>query len=250
MDNYSEIGLERSGFVAVIEMRRPPDNYFDAVIVGQIADALEALDKDAACRAVVLAASGRSFCAGAKLGGPPRPRTVYDEAVRLFRTQKPIVAALEGPAVGGGLGLALAADFRVICPEAWLSANFTRLGLHPGFGLTVTLPELVGRNAAQLILYTGRRVGGEQAVEMGLANVLAARAEVRTAAIALAAEIAECGPLAVSETRATLRAGLADRILAAFEVEQNKQKQLRGTADFAEGVKAQAERRPAQFSGK
>ena len=76
--------------------------------------------------------------------------------MRIFRNKKPIVAAIHGAAIGGGLGLAVSADFRVTCPEARFAANFTKLGFHPGFGLTATLPELVGKNNAELIFYTSR----------------------------------------------------------------------------------------------
>ena len=90
------------------------------------------------------------------------------QAVRIFRDKKPIVAAVHGAAIGGGLGLAVSADFRVTCPEARFAANFTKLGFHPGFGLTATLPELVGKNNAELIFYTSRRVTGEEATRWAL----------------------------------------------------------------------------------
>ena len=88
---------------------------------------------------------------------------LYIEGNRLFRTKKPIVAAMHGAAVGGGLGLAMVADFRVTCPEARFCANFTRLGFHPGFGLTVTLPAVIGPTKAALMFYTSRRVPGDEA---------------------------------------------------------------------------------------
>ena len=104
---------------------------------------------------------------------------------------------MHGAAVGGGLGLALVADFRVTCQEARFSANFNRLGFHPGFGLTATLPRLVGAQQAALLFYTGRRIPGDEAVRIGLADVLVPQAEVRSAAQALALEIAQSAPLAV-----------------------------------------------------
>ena len=169
--------------------------------------------------------------------------------MRIFRAKKPIVAAVHGAAIGGGLGLALAADFRVTCPEARFAANFTKLGFHPGFGLTATLPELVGKNNAELIFYTSRRVTGEEATRMGLANVCVPQDQVRAEAMKLAAEIAECSPLGLLSTRATMRAGLADRVLAATNHELAEQTRLRATEDFKEGVKA-TERTPGrQFQG-
>ncbi len=169
--------------------------------------------------------------------------------MRIFRNKKPIVAAVHGAAIGGGLGLAVSADFRVTCPEARFAANFTKLGFHPGFGLTATLPELVGKNNAELIFYTSRRVTGEEAYRMGLANVCVPQDQVRAAAMKLAQEIAECSPLGLLSTRATMRAGLADRVLAATNHELAEQTRLRATEDFKEGVKATAERRRREFQG-
>ena len=175
---------------------------------------------------------------------------LYLEAIRLFRTKKPIVAAVHGAAVGGGLGLAMVADFRVACSETRFAANFTRLGFHPGFGLTVTLPLVVGASKAALMFYTSRRVTGEEAYAMGLADVLVAQDQVREAAIKLAAEIAENSPLGLIATRATMRGDLADRVRAATEHELEEQNWLRKTDDFREGVKATAERRVPNFTGK
>ncbi|MFL4999403.1 MAG: enoyl-CoA hydratase/isomerase family protein [Xanthobacteraceae bacterium] len=262
MGPFKDIAVEKSGFVALIEIRRPPNNFFDIALIREIAGALEALDEDT-CRAVVLASQGKAFCAGANFGdgsalgregrmpGEPAQGTtghLYLEAIRLFRTRKPIVAAVHGAAVGGGLGLALVADFRVTCPEARFCANFTRLGFHPGFGLTTTLPEVIGKTNAALMFYTSRRVTGEEAYRMGLADMLVAQDQVRSAAQKLAAEIAENAPLGLIATRATMRADLADRVRAATEHELVEQTRLRLTDDFKEGVKAMAERRVPDFA--
>src|SRR6185295_574120 len=260
----ADIGIERSGPVATIEIQRPPHNFFDVVLINAIADALEALDKDDKCRAVVLAAQGKSFCAGANFGdgsaldkAGQRPGEamqpighLYIQAVRLFRSKKPIVGAIHAAAVGGGLGLAMVPDFRVAYRETRFCANFTRLGFHPGFGLTTTLPELVGRREAALMFYTSRRIKGEEALRIGLADVLVPLDEVRPAALALAREIAECSPLGVVATRATLRRGLAERVREATEHELAEQTRLRRTEDFREGVKAMAERRTPRFTGR
>ncbi|MGH6725151.1 MAG: enoyl-CoA hydratase/isomerase family protein [Pseudolabrys sp.] len=266
MGSFKDIAVEKTGLVTVIEIRRPPNNFFDIALIQEIAGALEALDQDSACRAVVLAAQGKAFCAGANFGDGSalnkegqregelnREKAVqhlYIEGNRLFRTKKPIVAAVHGAAVGGGLGLAMVADFRVACPETRFAANFTRLGFHPGFGLTVTLPLVVGPTKAAMMFYTSRRVRGDEAYAMGLADVLVPQAEVRDAAIKLAAEIAENAPLGVISTRATMRGDLADRVLKATEHELKEQTWLRKTDDFKEGVKATAERRLPNFSGR
>ena len=266
MANYTDIGVEKHGHVGLIEIRRPPLNFFNVALINQIADALEELDKDIEIRASVLAAQGKAFCAGADFSDPDRQKQeeqsksdpasnlpinhLYVQAVRIFRAKKPFVAAVHGAAIGGGFGLAVAADFRVTCPEARFAANFTKLGFHPGFGLTATLPELVGRNNAELIFYTSRRINGEDATKMGLANVCVPQDQVRAAAMKLASEIAECSPLGLLSTRATMRAGLAERVMAATNHELAEQTRLRSTEDFKEGIKATEERRVANFRGR
>ncbi len=251
--DFQKISVELEGNVATVELRDPPHNFFSLDLIGEVGDALEALDLEPACRAIVLAAQGASFSAGANFGAggvqesARYPGHLYDQAVRVFRTRKPIVAAVHGPAIGGGLGLALAADFRVTCPEARFSANFARLGFHPGFGLTETLPALVGRQTAALLMLTGRRVKGDDAMAMGLADRLVPQAEVRESAYELAGEIAGSAPLALLSIRAALRAGLADRVKAATDREKAEQDRLFRTEDAREGIRAYGERRTPEF---
>ena len=254
---YKDITLETTGHVAVVTLRRPPHNYFDNALIREIADAFERCDRDANIRAIVLAAEGKSFCAGADFINRADTGTVaeggqhlYKEAARLFRARKPVVAAVQGAAIGGGFGLALMADFRVTCPEARFSANFARLGLHPGFGLTEVLPRLVGAQKAALLFYTGRRIGGEEAVRIGLADVLCSQAELHATAMSLAEEIAQSAPLAVLSIRETLRRGLVEAVERATERELVEQEWQRRTADFKEGVASTNERRPPKFLGR
>ncbi len=244
------VTVEHAGAVALVELRRPPENFFSVEMITAIADALESLDRDDGCRAVVLCAEGKHFCAGADFSRSRADTTadLYAAAVRLFRTAKPIVAAVHGAAIGGGLGLAMAADFRIAAPSSRFSANFARLGFHHGFGLTVTLPRAVGAQRAAQLLLTGRRIDGEEAAAIGLVDRLVGDDEVRAGAIALAGEVAASAPLAVESIRATLRAGLADEVAAATEHERAEQERLRVTVDFAEGTRAMAERRNPVFS--
>lgn len=260
----SDIGIEKTGHVALVEIRRPPNNFFDIPLIKDIAGAFESFDEDSNIRAIVLAAQGKAFCAGANFGdgstldaqgrrsNEPGPGVapLYIEGNRLFRTKKPIIAAVHGAAVGGGLGLAMVADFRVACPEARFCANFTRLGFHPGFGLTVTLPAVIGETKASLMFYTSRRVPGDEAYAMGLADVLVRQDQVRDAAIKLAAEIGENSPLGLIATRMTMRGGIADRVREATDHELEEQTRLRKTDDFKEGVKSMSERRVPDFKGR
>ena len=254
---YSDIDVSLQGHVALVEIRRPPHNYFNQELVSQLATAFELLDDESQCRAIVLASQGKSFCAGANFDdgsgheiiAAGDGRHLYEDAARLFATRKPIVGAIQGAAVGGGLGLALVPDFRVGCPEARFCANFTMLGFHPGFGLTCTLPALVGQQKANLMLYTSRRIRGEEALAMGLLDVLVPADRLRSAAFDLAHEIAGAAPLGVMETRATMRAGLLERFRAATSREKQVQDRLRTTEDFREGVAASSQRRKPDFNG-
>ena len=257
-DQGPAVDVSFDGSVATVEIRRPPHNFFDIPLITQLADTFEDLEADRRCHAIVLAAQGTAFCAGANFANrdatPPQrsPRglnPLYAEAIRLFSCSKPVVAAVHGPAIGGGLGLALVADFRVTCAEARFSANFNRLGFHPGFGLSVTLPRLVGPQKAALLFYTGRRIGGDEALAMGLADVLVAQDQVRAEAQKLAREIAISAPIAVQSTRATLRQGLVEQIRIAVARESAEQNAHFKTADFREGVAAMAARREPQFKG-
>lgn len=257
--NAADIAVSSDEHVAIVEICRPPHNFFDIALIKGLANIFESLDKDPSCRSIVLAAQGTAFCAGADFSrrenapdvDPTRTSNpLYDEAVRLFACLKPVVAAVHGPAVGGGLGLALVADFRVTCAEARFSANFTRLGFHPGFALTYTLPRLVGVQKAALMFYTGRRLGGEEAVSIGLADFLVAQDQVRSEALKLAKEIAISAPLAIVSTRTTLRTGLAEQARKATAREGSEQSWQRQTEDFKEGIAAMAARRTPLFKGK
>lgn len=251
---HPELRLSLDGHVATLEMCRPPHNFFTESLIGGIVDALEHLDGVPQCRAVVLAANGKSFCAGADfsdaaMSAPGTAQRLYARAIGIFRTHKPIVAAVQGAAIGGGLGLALAADFRVVGPDSRLSANFCRLGFHPGFGLSVTLPRLIGVQKSAWLFYSGRRVGGEEALDLGLADALIQDGGVRERAQSLAADIAANAPLAVMSVRKTLRQGLAEAVEQATVREASEQEWQWKTRDFKEGVAAAAERRTPLFEG-
>ncbi|HEX4183143.1 MAG TPA: enoyl-CoA hydratase/isomerase family protein [Caulobacteraceae bacterium] len=257
-DRYGEVAVTRHGHVAMLEFDRPPNNHVSVELMRDLADALEAIDGELELRANVLASAGKAFCAGADLVSPTGVagsgmggvNPLYVEAVRLYSTRKPIVVAVQGAAVGAGLGLALAGDFRVAAPEARFTANFVKLGFHPGFGLTHTLPRLIGQQRASLMFQTGRRLKGEEALAWGLVDELVPLEELRGAALALAQEIAENAPLAVQATRATMREGLGAAVKAATDHELAEQTELRKTADFAEGVRAVNERRAGVFTGR
>lgn len=257
-DRIGDVHIFRAGFVATVTIDRPPINAVSVDLMRDLADVLEALDKDGATRAVVLATAGKVFCSGADLSnrtseGPIPERSInplYDQAVRLFSTELPIVVAVQGAAIGAGLGLAMIGDFRVAAPEARFAANFTKLGFHPGFGLTYTLPRLIGRQNASMMFLSGDRYDGSEALEMGLVDDLVDLSRLAGRAQSMAATIAENAPLAIRSTRKTLRGDLPAGVRAATEHEFSEQQWLMKTDDFKEGVRAVSERRAGVFKGK
>lgn len=260
MSAHSDLIVELGGdHVASIVIDRGPDNYIDVDLAADIADALERLESDIACRAIVLASNGKHFCAGARLSrdaddlptGDSNP--LYAQVARMFTGSVPIIAVVQGAAIGAGLGLALIADFRIAGPEARFGATFARLGFHQGFGLSATLPRAVGERRALEMLYTGKRVKADEALAIGLCDRLvdvdSGGEGLRAAADEFAREIATSAPLAVRSIRRTMRGALADEVRAATDREHAEQQVLRRTDDYREGVAATAERRPPNFTG-
>ncbi|WP_375390823.1 enoyl-CoA hydratase/isomerase family protein, partial [uncultured Sphingomonas sp.] len=209
----------RDGHVAMVAFCRPPNNFADLELIEGIGAAFDAADAERDVRAILLRSEGRVFCAGADLanrnpvaaggaGGERNP--FYVAAAKLFGVRKPVVAAVQGAAVGAGLGLALVADFRVATPQARFVANFVQLGFHPGFGISAVLERVIGRQRALLMTLTGRRIGGEQAAAWGLADVLVGADALYGAALAKTAgkivlrlANAEVAPMRFGDTAAT-----------------------------------------------
>ena len=252
----NEVTLSINDHVAVVEMHRPPMNFFDRDLLAGIADAGEEA-QSAGARAIVLCSEGRHFCAGLNLSdgsGQVDPRdaasAVYHQGMRIFALELPVIAAVHGAALGGGLGLACAADFRVASPETRFEANFSRLGFHHGFALSVTLPRIVGNQHAAFMLYSGAEVRGEQAHRIGLADRIVAHVDLRDQAIDLAQEIAAAAPLAVKSMRCTLRQDLIAQLEKALEHELDEQVRLLRTEDFAIGIQGARERQVPAFVGR
>lgn len=228
----NDIDLSSDGDIALVRICRPPHNFFDADVVAGIADQIESAALTH--RVVVLHSEGRNFCAGADLHSAATSgfsRTgihLYDEGLRLFRQPLPIVAAIQGKAVGGGVGLALAADIRVGTPDTKFDVPFAKIGTHQGFGLSVTLPEAVGAPMAADMLYTGRVVAGEEAARLGLLQRMVPAEQLLDEALAVARTIAAASPAAISSIRSTLRGARIDDLIAAMAHERREQERLAG----------------------
>lgn len=256
------VTYERDGAVGVITLRRPDNrNSMTAELLDAFADAAARARGDDGARCVIVTGTGRSFSAGADFksqiqragaGSLPHERSyaMYEPFLSVLDIEVPVVAAMNGHAVGGGFGLALACDVRVAAEEAKYGANFTRLGLTPGMAITYALPRLVGAPAASELLYTGRLVRGDEAARLGIASRAVPAAEVAEAARALADEIAASAPGAVRATKRLVRDGLAWDLRAAARREAMAQAEAVATEDAKEGVAALLEKREPHFQGR
>lgn len=252
----SHVTITLTDHVATIEFASGTFNYLSVDLMQDLVQAWEWADAEMQCRAIVLCSAGRVFCAGvdfrgmAGADGDSSPKLLYQLALRLLAGRKPCIAAVQGAAVGAGLGLAMLADQRVAGPKTQFNASFAQLGFHAGFGLTATLPQVMGPHAASNMLLLGQPVRGDEALRLGLADVLVDDVDgVRDAAIARARAIAANAPLAVQDMRKNLRAPLLAAFAHALEQELNAQLSHMKTQDFIEGVSAMMAKRPPQFTG-
>jgi enoyl-CoA hydratase/carnithine racemase len=250
--------------VGEITLNRPENrNAMTPDVLAGLAAAVETAKGERALRCVVVTGRGKSFCAGADfraerdaageaewLAPHERSYRTYAPFLSLLELEVPIVAAMQGHAIGGGLGLALVCDLRVANESARYGANFVRLGLHPGMASTYLLPRLMGVPNAVELLLTGRLVDGAEAARRGLVHYAVAEGEVLAKARSLAAEIAGAAPLAVRWTKRTLYEGLAWDPKSAARREALVQSRSFETEDFREGVAALLAKREPRFQGR
>ncbi|MCJ2186462.1 enoyl-CoA hydratase/isomerase family protein [Novosphingobium beihaiensis] len=254
-----EVTTRKHGHVGEIHFSAPPHNFASSGMLCAIADAIYEMDTDDGIRCILLTAEGKVFCGGADLAGADAVQGAdgmseialfYENAGRIMNRKKVMIAAVQGAAIGAGLGLALAADFRIASPAARFSANFVKLGFHPGFAITYTLPRAVGEQKASWMMLSGNRIKAEEAEKWGLADRLVAAEELSAEALVMAEEIACNAPLALLAIRKTLASEVGGKAAETMRHEHTEQTKLKGTADYAEGVAAVFERRTANFAGR
>ncbi len=250
--------------IAEIALNRPDNrNSMTPDVLAGLADAVARAKGDASARCVIVTGRGKSFCAGAdfRARSEPDPNAAYRAPhersydtyapfLSLLDLEVPTIAAMQGHAIGGGLGLALVCDLRVAARDAKYGANFVRLGLHPGMASTYLLPRLMGVPSAVELLLTGRLVDGEEAARRGLAHYAVAADEVLGKARELAREIASAAPLAVRWTKRSIYQGLAWDPKGAARLEGQVQSRTLETEDFREGTRALLEKREPSFKGR
>jgi enoyl-CoA hydratase/carnithine racemase len=265
MSDTPAVLLEVAGGIAELTLNRPERmNSWGADIADALFEALGALDRDDAVRAIIVTGKGRAFCAGANLSHrpaqgaegapPPSPRSTGPRVPVVYgwQVRKPIIAAINGHAVGVGMTLPLMFDFRIAAQDAKLGFVFVGRGLVPELGSTWILPRLIGLARASDLLLTGRILLGSEAAEIGLVNEAVSAEEVLPRARALAARIAsDTAPVSVALTKRLLWEGLAiDDPAVAAARELALFRFCGRQPDAQEGIRAFLEKRPARFTGK
>lgn len=255
---FETLLTHREGAVAVIALNRPPANAISEELMRELDAALSQIAADPTARAVVITGTGdRIFCAGADLGSAFSAGDVsefirFGNRVlrRIERFAKPVVAALNGHALGGGCEIAMACHLRVLKETARMGQTESNLGILPGYGGTQRLPRLIGRGLALEHLLLGTQIPAAECLRIGLVNRLAREGEALSDATALAAELARRPPIATRLIIEAVDDGLAVPIDQALEVERRAFGEVIRTEDAAEGMQAFFQKRPPEFQGR
>ncbi len=259
---FEWISCSISEGISVLSLNRPPVNALNRVMVGEISRWLDRAAEQIAAgqlRVVVLRAEGKHFCAGADL---KERRNIPEEEVevivssirntfqKLAELPVPVIAAIQGAAMGGGLELALAADFRILSEGARVGLPETSLAIIPGAGGTQRLARLIGYSNALYWIATARAFSAKEAQKFGVANLIVNRTDLLPTAMNLAKEIAKNGPVAIQAAKKALQEGLEVPLKEALEVERKYYAKTIFTEDRLEGIRAFLEKRPPRYKGK
>jgi enoyl-CoA hydratase len=258
---YQAILLERDGHVATVTLNRPEVlNAQNNQLREEMFDAFSTLKSDEDVRAIIVTGAGeRAFSAGADIKEflePPVPTRFREQRKRLDyrgemdRCPQPIIAAIRGFALGGGLELALACDIRIAAEDAQLGLTEINLAIIPGGGGTQRLPRLVGRGKALEMVLTGARVPAAEALRIGLVERVVPVAELMPTALSLARTIAEKAPIALRYAKEAVVGGLALPLADGLRLENDLATLLRTTEDRVEGARAFVEKRKPRWSGR
>lgn len=247
--------------IAQLTINRPDNrNTMNLEVMTAFNETIHQIRMDQEIRCLIITGSGQSFCAGADLtelnvnqkDASPSDllMDVYQPFLNIRDIEVPVIAAMNGHAIGGGLGLALICDIRIASKQSKYGANFARLGIHSGMAISYMLPRIIGLPLANELLLTGRLIGGDTAAEIGLANYSESQGNVLTKAWDLAAEIASCAPAAVKMMKRSIYRGFNWTPEKAAEIESFCQAQTFQMEDAKEGISALLEKRKPVFKGK
>ena len=254
----------RQDGIASVVMNRPDRlNALSNELARGLNETLARIAEDESVRVVVLSGAGRAFCAGGDLGAIGRGRATGEthklepllragmQIVLTMRVMpQPVIAAVNGPAAGAGMNIALAADIRVAAEEATFGQNFAKVGLFPDFGGTYFLPQLVGPAVAAELFYTGEMIDAKTALRLGIVNHVVPGAQLEAEARVLAVKIAQGPPVAVRAIKKALFASEKKKLAEALEHEVQEQIRCFLSEDCNEGIRAFFEKRAPKFQGK
>lgn len=264
----ADLSVERVGDgVSLLTLRRPERlNALTWALIDALREVIADIGRDDGCRVLVLTGEGRGFCSGLDLKEEPdalgetrtmvdvlrRQERVAELATALHGLQQPVVAAVNGPAAGGGLALALAANVRLGATSASFVASFVRLGLSAcDVGVSYFLPRIVGLGMASELMLTGRKVEANEALRIGLVSRIVEEGTLREEALAIAAQIASNSPFGVTMTKRVLALNVdAASLHAAIELENRTQVLATRTEDMSEALSAFREKRAPRFAGR
>lgn len=261
--DYEEILYQIEDQIATITLNCPERmNAFSAVLLGELADAAQRAQDDPEVRTIILTGAGRAFCSGgnvktmAQAAGQrvsvnrQRLSSVHLAQLTMRRLAKPLICAVNGPAYGGGLDLACAADFRIASDQARFAEVYVRIGLAPGGGGTWFLPRIVGLTKALELILSGETFNAQEALRIGLVSQVVPHAELMDATRAFARRFANAAPLGVQAAKRGVYRGLETPLDAALEFMSMHLERLRHTEDHREGLAALAEKRQPRFAGR
>ena len=262
MTARQHVRLEWRGRVSWLTLDRPKMNALDGDLRGELIAALDEAIADDVTRVVVLTGAGRAFCAGADIryleslfgSGDERGFAALVEggrelATRIRSAPKPVIAAVNGAAAGGGASLALMCDLRIAAESASIGQAFIRIGLHPDYGSTWLLPRLVGPSRALELMWTGRQVPADEALRLGLFDRVVPDGRLEDEVTEFTDALAEAAPDAVAGIKASIYAVEDAGIAAALDRELARQLELFRGPDAREGLRAFLEKRTPRFTG-
>lgn len=260
---YTMLLVEKKEQIGTITFNRPEKlNALNEQAFNEFIEALSDMDRDSEISVVVITGAGRAFSAGLDLDearSGPRESALQVVPIQgsvawiphIMRNMKqPIIASINGPAVGAGFTIALACDIRIASEEAQMSAPFVRVGLIPELGSTYYLPRLIGVAKACELVFTGKMIGAKEAKEIGLVNEVVAKDELEAATYKMATEIAQAAPIPLQLAKKALYQGLDSDLVTQIQFEQLGQSTCFKSEDFREGIKAFLEKRRPLFKGK
>jgi len=253
--------FEPKGHIGLITFNRPDNrNSMDEETLPAFRDVVSEARRSPDLRCLIITGSGDTFCAGADFKSglfdqdDRLPHQILLDAYGPFldvgRLEIPVIAAMNGHAVGGGFGLTLMCDIRIADRDSKYGANFARLGLHSGMAVAYVLPMIIGLPLANELLFTGRLITGKEAADIGLANYALSGDAVMEKAWKLAEEISACAPVAVKMIKQAIRRGIRWDPYDAAEIDTLYQSRTFEMADAEEGIRALLDRREPVFKGR